>query len=207
MGTPRRINRGAALAALGILLLAGTAFALSEVKKDLLHHFAGGAVVDRYLQLRGDAGVTGNATIVGTLTTAGAGAFPVDSGIGRNLHVVGDAGIAHNLGVIGILTVTEGTTLGATGTQINDSFAIAPTVLDMDEVPTIACLDSVLSASVTGAAVGDVCILGLPAAPTANLAFSCFVSATDTVSIRACNPTAGGINPASASYSARVIDP
>lgn len=60
-----------------------------------------------------------------------------------------------------------------------------------------------LTIAVTGAAVGDAVHLGLPAAPTAGIVFNAFVSAADTVTVRAHNYTAGAIDPASASY--RVV--
>lgn len=46
--------------------------------------------------------------------------------------------------------------------------------------------------TVTGAAVGDVVALGPPAAPVTGVLFNGFVSATDTVTVRAGNVTAGG---------------
>lgn len=100
-----------------------------------------------------------------------------------------------------------GVIIGREGTKIDDSFAVAPTTKDIGNIVANVCLDTELSAAATGAAVNDVCVIGLPAAPTTNISFSCFVSATDTITIRACNPTVGAINPASADYAARVFDP
>ena len=57
-----------------------------------------------------------------------------------------------------------------------------------------------LTASVPGAAVGDVVDLGLPAAPAAGITWDAFVSAADTVTVRATNVTAGAVDPASAVY-------
>lgn len=99
-----------------------------------------------------------------------------------------------------------GAQIGQSGTAIADSYAATAT-LDIASITSVTCLDTALGSNVTGAAVGDVCVLGLPAAPTANVAFSCFVSAADTVKIRACNPTGSAVDPASASYSVRVFDP
>jgi hypothetical protein len=60
-----------------------------------------------------------------------------------------------------------------------------------------------LTVSVPGAAVGDDVIIGFLAAPSPGLIFSGWVSAVDTVTVRAQNPTAGALDAASASY--RVI--
>jgi hypothetical protein len=62
-----------------------------------------------------------------------------------------------------------------------------------------------LTITVTGAAVGDEVILALPAAPTAGLVFNAFVSAANTVTIRASNITAGAIDPAAATYGVIVV--
>lgn len=61
--------------------------------------------------------------------------------------------------------------------------------------------------TVTGAVVGADCVVGSPAALTAGLIQTCYVSATDTVKLRTCNSTAGAIDQASASYSVRVFNP
>lgn len=61
-----------------------------------------------------------------------------------------------------------------------------------------------LTITVPGAAVNDVVTLGLPAAPTAGIVFTAFVSAADTVTVRAFNVTSGTIDPASATYAVKV---
>jgi hypothetical protein len=62
-----------------------------------------------------------------------------------------------------------------------------------------------LTITVTGAAVGDEVILALPAAPTAGLVFNAFVSAADTVTVRASNITGSPIDAASATYGVVVL--
>ena len=62
-----------------------------------------------------------------------------------------------------------------------------------------------LTITVTGAAVNDEVILGLPAAPTAGIVFNGFVSAANTVTIRATNVTASPVDPAAATYSVIVL--
>jgi hypothetical protein len=62
-----------------------------------------------------------------------------------------------------------------------------------------------LTITVTGAAVGDEVIMALPAAPAAGLVFNAFVSAANTVTIRASNITAAPVDPAAATYGVIVI--
>ena len=62
-----------------------------------------------------------------------------------------------------------------------------------------------LTIAVVGAAVGDEVIMALPAAPAAGIVFNAFVSATDTVTIRASNITAAPVDPAAATYGVIVI--
>lgn len=74
------------------------------------------------------------------------------------------------------------------------------------DFPSIAAASQAsLTITVAGAAVNDEVIMGLPAAPTAGIVFNAFVSAANTVTIRATNVTAGAIDPASATYSVIVL--
>lgn len=68
---------------------------------------------------------------------------------------------------------------------------------------TIVCTDS-RPITITGATVGDVCIVGQPASPAANSAFTCYVSAADTAYLRHC-AVGTAADPADAGYSLRVI--
>ena len=61
-----------------------------------------------------------------------------------------------------------------------------------------------LKITVTGAAINNVVSMGLPAAPTAGLVFQAFVSAANTVIVRATNITAAAVDAASATYSVVV---
>ena len=73
------------------------------------------------------------------------------------------------------------------------------------DFPSIAAAaSSALTIAVPGAAVNDPVVLGLPAAPTAGLLFTAYVSAADTVTVRATNITAGGVDAASATYKVAV---
>lgn len=75
--------------------------------------------------------------------------------------------------------------------------------LDFPSINAAASAD--LTITVPGAAVGDSVSLGLPAAPTAGLVFNGFVSAANTVTVRATNITAGAVDAASATYRATVL--
>jgi hypothetical protein len=77
----------------------------------------------------------------------------------------------------------------------------ATATLDFPSIAAVNVQD--LTITVTGAAVGDAVFFSLPAAPNAGVVFNAWVSAANTVKIRATNVTAGAIDPASASY--RVV--
>ena len=88
---------------------------------------------------------------------------------------------------------------GATVTEL----AVATASLDFGSIATLAQAD--LTITVAGAAVGDYVVMSLPAAPTAGIVFNAFVSAANTVTVRATNATASSINPAAATYGVLVI--
>jgi hypothetical protein len=75
--------------------------------------------------------------------------------------------------------------------------------LNFAEIAAAASAD--LTITVTGAAVNDAVDLGLPAAPAAGLIFQAFVSAANTVTIRATNITASPVDAAAATYAVDVI--
>jgi hypothetical protein len=75
--------------------------------------------------------------------------------------------------------------------------------LDFASIAAAASED--LTITVTGAAVNDEVALGLPATPAAGLVFNAFVSAANTVTIRASNITAAAVDAASATYAVSVF--
>lgn len=76
--------------------------------------------------------------------------------------------------------------------------------LDFGSVAAQSHVD--LTITVTGAATGDAVSLGVPtAAVTAGIAFTAWVSATNTVTVRAHNYTAGALDPASGSFKAMIL--
>ncbi len=79
----------------------------------------------------------------------------------------------------------------------------ATAALNFASIAAAASAD--LTITVAGAAVNDTVAIGLPAAPTAGIVFNAFVSAANTVTVRATNITAGAVDPASATYRATVI--
>lgn len=88
---------------------------------------------------------------------------------------------------------------GATLTKVLSGSAS----LNFPSIATTASAD--LTITVTGAAVGDEVVMALPAAPTAGIVFNAFVSAANTVTIRASNITGGSIDPAAATYGVIVL--
>lgn len=78
----------------------------------------------------------------------------------------------------------------------------ATAALDFASINAAASAD--LTIAVPGAAVNDAVVLGLAAAPTAGLVFQAFVSAANTVTVRATNITAGAIDAASATFRVSV---
>jgi hypothetical protein len=75
--------------------------------------------------------------------------------------------------------------------------------LDFGSISTAS--QASLTITVTGAAVGDEVIMALPAAPAAGLVFNAFVSAANTVTIRASNISGAPVDPAAATYGVIVL--
>lgn len=80
----------------------------------------------------------------------------------------------------------------------------ASATLDFGSVSAQSFAD--LTVTVTGAATGDCVSLGVPTASiTAGIVYSAWVSATNTVTVRAHNYTAGALDPASGSFKAAIV--
>lgn len=107
--------------------------------------------------------------------------------------------------LIGVATAAAGSSATALDVKLTPDARPVLTAEAALDFPSIAAAASAtLTITVTGAAVGDPVALGLPAAPTAGLVFFPFVSAADTVSVRAMNITAGAVDAASATYKVAV---
>jgi hypothetical protein len=92
--------------------------------------------------------------------------------------------------------------ISGTGARLTSVLTNSAT-LDFASIATTASED--LTITVTGAAVNDEVALGLPAAPAAGLVFNAFVSAANTVTIRASNITGTAVNAPSATYAVSVF--
>ena len=88
-------------------------------------------------------------------------------------------------------------------TELPTQVLTATATLDFGSIAAAASEDKTIA--VTGVAVGDSVALGLPAAPAAGIVFNGFISAADTVTVRATNITAGAVDPDSADYTAMVF--
>jgi hypothetical protein len=75
--------------------------------------------------------------------------------------------------------------------------------LDFGSISTAS--QASLTITVPGAAVGDEVIMALPAAPAAGLVFNVFVSAANTVTVRASNISGASVDPAAATYGVIVL--
>lgn len=74
------------------------------------------------------------------------------------------------------------------------------------DFPSIAAAGvAVLTIAVPGASVGDDALLAFVSAPNAGLVFTAYVTATDVVTVRANNVTAGAIDAASMDYRVTVL--
>lgn len=98
----------------------------------------------------------------------------------------------------------DGITIGSGGEKIDDSYSASSTI-DFDGV-TDLCEDSD-AITVTGAEVGDGCVVGPPSTmPGAESWLTCYVSAANAVKVRHCSHGASG-DPDAGTYSVRVFDP
>jgi hypothetical protein len=125
--------------------------------------------------------------------------------VGKPCYIYDDAQVAKTSGdgarsVAGIVLGVD-----ADGVWVGEATRSDLTVaaaLDFASIAAAASAD--LTIAVPGAAVGDAVSLGLPAAPTAGLVFNAFVSAVNTVTVRATNISAAPVDAASATYRATV---
>lgn len=111
----------------------------------------------------------------------------------------GPVGSQNGFNVPSIDPNTGTVTPGAAITKIRTASAS----LNFPSISAVSQAD--LTITVTGAAVNDEVVVGLPAAPAAGIVFNAFVSATNTVTIRATNVTAAPVDPAAATYSVIVF--
>lgn len=96
------------------------------------------------------------------------------------------------------------TIMGSAGTSIAASYGGSFTI-DFGSLTSSACAES--AQTVTGAAVGGVCMVSTDSALTTSITYTCNVTAADTVRVRACYFGSGSHDPASQSYRVRVFQP
>jgi len=133
------------------------------------------------------------ATSITTLGTIGTGVWNGTAVL--DAYVDNDISIAQT-GAKSVSTGSGGLTVNG-GTAITKHLSVAQANIVSASIASVTC-GNYGTITVTGAAVGDTVI----ASPTAvasgietlNLSWSAAVSAADTVTIRACNPTAGAID-------------
>ncbi len=93
--------------------------------------------------------------------------------------------------------------------QAGSRYTLAKTLTNtatLDFPSTLTQESSDLTITVTGAAVGDVVSVGVPnGSVVTNTSFSAWVSATDTVTVRLNNYSAGSANPSSGTFRVSVI--
>lgn len=77
----------------------------------------------------------------------------------------------------------------------------------LDFPSTTAQNNNALTITVTGCAVGDVVILGIPTAaiPATNHVYTAWVSSVNTVSVRFSNNGASTVDPSSGTFTIKVI--
>ena len=95
-----------------------------------------------------------------------------------------------------------------TGTQkglILGSFTLLQATLTFPLIATNVTNDQ--TATVSGAALGDLVIVSCTTALAAGLEVFCFVSAANTVTVRIGNATAGGITPGALVFNILVLKP
>lgn len=131
----------------------------------------------------------------------GAGGLVVASTTASTSPTTGAALVGGGLGVAG-RTSTTTLAVSSTGTA-SDGIWSATATLDFPSITANGGTQD-LTITVTGAATGDSVHIGLPTAPSAGVVFQGWVSAANTVTIRATNCTASAIDPASATYRATV---
>lgn len=108
---------------------------------------------------------------------------------------------AGTLSAAGVIVGLE--TDGVWVAEVDHPILTATAALNFPSIAAAASAD--LTITVAGAAVNDTVAIGLPAAPTAGIVFNVFVSAANTVTVRATNITAGAVDTASATYRVTVI--
>ena len=99
--------------------------------------------------------------------------------------------------------VSDNGVVAGTGATVT-SVLTATSTIDFSSISANTTSDS-SGITVTGAAVGDAVMVGVPATIASGLVVTGYVSAANTVKVRAANVTASPIDPASGSFRVVVV--
>jgi len=142
----------------------------------------------------------------------GIGAGPQDFGyyVGNtsvwNAPAAGGMYIAQPLTLNTDLAITEGGTGASTASAARTNLGFITDTATLDFPSISSNNNEELTMTVTGAAIGDIVMLGAPSAIESDLTWCGYVSAADTVTVRLHNSSGGAIDPASATWKATVIN-
>jgi hypothetical protein len=104
------------------------------------------------------------------------------------------------------LAITEGGTGASTASAARTNLGFITDTATLDFPSISSNNNEELTMTVTGAAIGDIVMLGAPSAIESDLTWCGYVSAADTVTVRLHNSSGGAIDPASATWKATVIN-
>jgi hypothetical protein len=136
-----------------------------------------------------------------TLQTDSNGAFYLNSAAGT-FNFENSGSIEASVGSTGLGSFNGGLKAGSSGSTIAGDFTGSAT-LTYTAIAAQTCQEQTLT--VTGATSGKPTFASPAATPGSNLSWSAWVSASNTVSVRVCNPSAGPITPAAVSWQAWVL--
>jgi hypothetical protein len=104
------------------------------------------------------------------------------------------------------LAITEGGTGASTASAARTNLGFITDTATLDFPSISSNNNEELTMTVTGAAIGDIVMLGAPSAIESDLTWCGYVSAADTVTVRLHNSSGGSVDPASATWKATVIN-
>lgn len=163
--------------------------------------YGNGSMVSTYLMGKIAIGIgytpTAKLHLPAGLSTAGNAALKLTSG--SDLSVPEAGAFSYNG-----TEIKFANTAAATAGRVELIARVLKNSATIDFASTSAASSADATVTVTGAAVGDVVSVGLPASPDANSCFTGWVSATNTVTIRFNNYSVSPIDPASGTYNVIV---